>query len=603
MNLTKKSPATKFATCLISLLFILSAVCFNQAVFASNPAQDSTWQAHPLHVSPYPSSGTPASSAYTPAQMKTAYNLPMNGGAGSIIAIIIAYHTENLESIYNTFCSQYGLPDNTTGNLIVKSYTNTFDAGWALETCLDVEWAHAIAPQAKVLLVEAASTSNVDLLAAVDYATSYPGVVAVSMSWGGPEFVWENTMDNHFNKQGITFFAASGDDGKNVLWPAASASVVSVGGTTLKLNSDGTVISETTWQNSSGGLSKYVLAPSYQTAFGLGFSHRAVPDVSYDGNASTGVSVYDGTWHLVGGTSAGAPQWAAIHALGLSASHEDLYRSAKTVSPLPFRDITSGSNGYDAGRGYDYVTGLGSTQTSNFGFRLDVSPNQGPPQGDININGEGFTAGSSVDLEYLNPLTAAWTPLLSGLSNPSGSFSYATAAFDLQQSSPSGDNPAIHEDILYRAVDNAEESTVPTLTAYMERRRGLTQIDSAFASGVFGDNTDLSGAVTVQNSQSVALAGVWFSPGTATLTWDGTDNLGTAAISSTGAFTASFNVPAETPEGIHTVTVDDGGASLTFSISSRKDPIVLNPVPEGPEVAVFTVTLAAIALAFYVKRK
>ena len=204
---------------------------------------------------------------------------------------------------------------------------------WQLEACLDVEWAHAIAPNATILLVEATSASDSDLLSAVDYATSQPGVVAVSMSWGNNEFSSEpsSSFEDHFNKPGITFFASSGDDGTNVMWPAASANVVSVGGTTLNLNSAGKVISETAWGNSSGGVSNYVAKPIFQTNFGLTYPNRAVPDVSYNGDANTGVSVYNGTWWKVGGTSAGAPQWAAIHALGLSATNTNLYARAKSV--------------------------------------------------------------------------------------------------------------------------------------------------------------------------------------------------------------------------------------------------------------------------------
>src|SRR5665647_2445592 len=105
--------------------------------------------------------------------------------------------------------------------------------------------------------------TDTDLLAAIDYATNQPGVVSVSMSWGGDEFLGETKDINHFNKPGVTFFASSGDDGSNVMWPAVLANVVSVGGTTLNLKADGTVISETAWGNSSGGLSAYVESPKY----------------------------------------------------------------------------------------------------------------------------------------------------------------------------------------------------------------------------------------------------------------------------------------------------------------------------------------------------
>ena len=172
--------------------------------------------------------------------------------------------------------------------------------------------------------------------------------------------------------------------------------MVGVGGTTLNLNSDGTFASETAWSGSGGGVSAYELEPSYQQTYGVQGTggHRGVPDVSYNGDPNTGVLVYDSTpynggtgWWIVGGTSAGAPQWAAIQALGRSASNANFYVDAKSVSyPSYLRDITSGSNGlYSAGPGYDLVTGLGSPLTTNFApvnvtptvhLLLTVNPNQ-----------------------------------------------------------------------------------------------------------------------------------------------------------------------------------------------------------------------------------
>ncbi len=113
----------------------------------------------------------------------------------------------------------------------------------------------------------------------------------------------------------------------------------------------------------------YEKMPTYQANYGLTGSKRCVPDVSYNGNPSTGVPVYyNGNWYKFGGTSAGAPQWAAIHALVASASNINIYQKAKLDYSSYFRDIISGSNGgYNARIGYDYVTGLGSPLTFNFG--------------------------------------------------------------------------------------------------------------------------------------------------------------------------------------------------------------------------------------------
>src|SRR5207247_1098068 len=121
------------------------------------------------------------------------------------------------------------------------------DAGWALEISLDVQWAHAIAPGADILLVEASTNSFSNLLGAVDVAVAR-GAQVVSMSWGGSEFSSEASYDSHFNVTGVTFTAASGDSGNGVIYPAASPYVVAVGGTTLPLDSSGNLTgSEVAW--------------------------------------------------------------------------------------------------------------------------------------------------------------------------------------------------------------------------------------------------------------------------------------------------------------------------------------------------------------------
>jgi subtilase family serine protease len=208
------------------------------------------------------------------------------------------------------------------------------------------------------------------------------------MSWGGSEFSTETYYDSYFATPGIVFFASSGDNGAGVIWPSSSPNVVGVGGTTLNLDSSGAVTSETAWSGSGGGVSAYEAKPTYQTNYGVTTARRAVPDVSYDADPNTGVLVYDSTpyqgssgWWVVGGTSAGAPQWAAIQALGLSANNNNFYQDAASSAYASyFRDITSGSNGYAAGPGYDLVTGLGSPVTTSFtasvtpDFSLSASP-------------------------------------------------------------------------------------------------------------------------------------------------------------------------------------------------------------------------------------
>ncbi len=333
----------------------------------------------PLHR--FKAAGT-APSGLSPAEVKAAYGLPADGGSGTI-AIIDAYDAPTIENDLKVFDAQYGLPPCTKKNgcLAIRKMKPKLktDSGWSLEAALDVEWAHAIAPGAKILLVEAASAGGKDLLAAVDAARSRSGVVAVSMSWGGPEFPEETSLDGHF-AGGASFFAASGDNGTGVSWPAAAPGVIGVGGTTLHLSPSGDFNSETAWSGSGGGVSAYEPQPDFQQNYGITHANgmRAVPDVSYEADPRTGFSVYKssrssrGGWEVLGGTSAGAPQWAAIQALGRSATNENFYRDKTTdAASTVFRDITSGKNGdcryfCRARKRYNEITGLGSPLTADF---------------------------------------------------------------------------------------------------------------------------------------------------------------------------------------------------------------------------------------------
>ena len=318
----------------------------------------------------------------SPNQIKKAYNLPKDGGQGTI-AIIGAYDDKTIENDLNVFSKQFNLPPCTTLNgcfekHLMSGETST-NSGWSMETSLDVQWAHAIAPQAKILLVSAKTQSGKNLIDAVDYATSKEGVVAVSMSWGGPEFSDETTLDTHFkSRNNIIFFASSGDKGAGTSWPAVSPYVVAVGGTRLNLAKDGSVASESAWSGSGGGVSLYEVEPTYQKTYTIPKANgmRSIPDVAYNADPKFGFSIYkggeNGGWYVVGGTSAGAPQWAAIHSLSLSVSLENIYKDmSEKNTALYFRDVKNGSNGTcgyycDAHAKYDYVTGLGSPITASF---------------------------------------------------------------------------------------------------------------------------------------------------------------------------------------------------------------------------------------------
>lgn len=342
----------------------------------------SQFQAHPpIHV--YGNSSA-VPNGITPSVIKKIYHLPTSGGTGTI-AIIGAYNDRQIENDLHIFSTQFNLPVCTIANGCFEQHvmtpTTKENSGWSMETSLDVEWAHAIAPNAKILLVEAATPSGTNLLKAIDYARNRPDVVAISMSWGGQEFSDETALDAHFTSDhGITFFASSGDNGTGASWPAASPNVVAVGGTSVALKSDGTLESETAWSGSGGGISAYEPEPVWQKNYAIKKANgaRAIPDVSYNADPASGFAVYRSTgkskknWYTFGGTSAGAPQWAAIQALGLSVTNEKLYADKDSDQTNSFfRDIVSGANG-DCGylclarKHYDYVTGLGSPVTVTF---------------------------------------------------------------------------------------------------------------------------------------------------------------------------------------------------------------------------------------------
>lgn len=327
-------------------------------------------------------------SGMVPDQIRHAYGFDQVGflhrhrtipgdGRGQTIAIVTAYDAPTIKNDLLVFDRQFGLPTTdaygrSTLSVVIHRSNPPADAGWGLEAALDVEWAHAIAPKAHILLVQAASASTANLLTAVNYARSQPGVVAVSMSWGGHETPFDTYNDDYLTTPaghvggygmagGVTFVSASGDNGQPASWPATSTHVVAVGGTTLTLGKGGKWRGESAWSGSGGGISQY--------------QGTYAPDVAYDADPASGFSVYDSYqgqgWRTVGGTSAGCPQWAALIVIadegrelsgmpsldGPSQTLSALY----AISHKAFHDITTGANSnYAAQVGYDLVTGRGS---------------------------------------------------------------------------------------------------------------------------------------------------------------------------------------------------------------------------------------------------
>lgn len=323
-------------------------------------------------------SSTPPSGAYGPAQFHGGYNLPTTAAAVQTIAIVDAYDDPNIASDLATYDSHYGLPSCTSANGCLTKVNQAggnkypkVDAGWALEIALDVEIAHAVCQNCKIVLVEANSNSLANLGAAENEAAAL-GANVISNSYGGSEYSSEAAdQSSYFNHPGVAITASSGDNGYGVEFPAASSYVTAVGGTTLKLNVDNSYQSESTWSGSGSGCSAYIAKPSWQSDAGC--SHRTVADVAADADPNTGAAVYDSVryqghsgWYQVGGTSLAAPLVGAVYALAGNASSL-VYGSYPYAHSSSLHDVTAGSNGSCGGSylctattGYDGPTGLGS---------------------------------------------------------------------------------------------------------------------------------------------------------------------------------------------------------------------------------------------------
>ena len=330
---------------------------------------------------------TPAPAGYGPAQFHGAYGLPASAPAGQTIAIVDAYDDPSIASDLNAYSTQFGLPLCNSANPCFKKVNQSGSAsgpfpksnsGWALEIALDVEVAHGICPNCKIVLVEANSNSLGNLAAGVKTAAKL-GATEISNSYGGSEFSSElsETYAAPYNQPGVAVTVSSGDNGYGSFgFPAALSSVITVGGTTLTLGEGNSYSGESVWSGAGSGCSLYVGAPSWQGFTTACNGKRATADVAADANPSTGASVYDSVkyqgrsgWFQIGGTSLSAPLVAGVYALagGLpsgTSGASGLYGHLGEGSVL--RDVTSGSNGScgtlmcQGAAGYDGPTGVGT---------------------------------------------------------------------------------------------------------------------------------------------------------------------------------------------------------------------------------------------------
>ena len=330
--------------------------------------------------------GAPGSTPYIPSDLLAAYGASSVGstGAGATTAIVI--DTFPNQSDLTSFWSQAGINQSLSNISFIQSVAGTLPAPSGEES-LDAEWASSIAPSSKVRVYAAQSLAYSNLDTAFQNVISDlqagVGIDEVSISLGACETSLPggqaSTDDNLFatiESLGATVLVSSGDGGSDECGDGSatpsffstSPNVTAVGGTTLNLDSNDTITSETGWSGSGGGVSTIFATPSWQS--GLGYNMRAVPDVASDADPNTGALVIlNGAAQQYGGTSLAAPTWAGLIALAnagrlatggvsLGALNATLYGLSGTAN---FNDITSGSNGaYSATTGYDLVTGLGS---------------------------------------------------------------------------------------------------------------------------------------------------------------------------------------------------------------------------------------------------
>jgi kumamolisin len=299
----------------------------------------------------------------------TSTNVP-TGGVGAI-AIIDAGYYPTAQSDLDAFSTYFGIPKTQVHVVYANGTRPPVYSEWLTEEALDIEWAHAMAPKAKLFLVESTQWRTDPTWQAVRVASELVaknGGGVVSMSWGDAEWAGEINYDHNFTTPGVVYFAASGDSGIGyTIHPGASPNVVAVGGTYFNRDNDGNFINEV-YGGGGGGISPYEPRPSYQDIIeGIVGSHRGIPDVASDFCCA---AVYlQGGWTAVAGTSWGTPTFAGIvNAAGLrkKSTHDELEMIYKEygepkVYKADFNDITLGDS--LCVTGWDQCAGVGSPRT------------------------------------------------------------------------------------------------------------------------------------------------------------------------------------------------------------------------------------------------
>ena len=305
---------------------------------------------------------------------------PLATGGAKAIAVVDYGHTSTLQADFNAFNTHFGLPAQTLQFICDCGSCPAADGtGWDVETSLDTQWAHAMAPNAQIIVAQFCSdpfqggTTAAEYLAGQAVAALGGGEVSNSFGYGG-EFSGETSYDQYMNVPTVAYFTSAGDSGLGPDYPSVSPNTVSAGGTHIVRDSSGKFNGEEDcWSGSGGGVSTMELLPQYQFILsGKIGAHRGTPDYAADADPGTGVGVYSttgcGGWCQVGGTSVSSPVLAGIvNAAGSFVNHtsselQKSYNFYKNpgVYRKYFYDVTKGNNGKPAGLGWDECTGLGA---------------------------------------------------------------------------------------------------------------------------------------------------------------------------------------------------------------------------------------------------
>jgi subtilase family serine protease len=413
----------------MSLGLACSSASGGAAAGRASPSQPASQHAAAQSASPDPSVPPPPAGALTPAQLATAYNLgPLRkkgiDGAGQTIVIVDSFGSPTITADLASFDTAFGLRAPASFKVIapagpVPAYkASTTRSGWASETSMDVEWAHAMAPAAAIVLVETptAETEGVagfpQIVTAENYVLHHHLGQVISQSFGATEQTFTSPSQllglrgpfELAQRDHVTVLAASGDNGASgetlhmnsvynrpvVEWPASDPLVTAVGGTQLRLNPAGQRLApDSAWNQGGGGTSAIFARPSYQNGVAaVTGAHRGIPDISMNGSCSSPVAVYgtfqgDEGWQSSCGTSLATPLMAGIVALAdqvaghpLGLINPALYKMAAAHSP-GITDIVSGDNtvhganggtvpGFRAVPGYDLASGLGTVNAAAF---------------------------------------------------------------------------------------------------------------------------------------------------------------------------------------------------------------------------------------------